>query len=1137
MKYHLPPFNLMVSFLLFIQKRPAQLIKFLKCITIPLFFICIYTGSFSQSQGIKWQHPLGGTTGESVVATLATTDGNFLTVCETFSNNGDVTGAHGLIDVWVCKIATDGRILWSRAFGSSDQDYFLNVHNSPDGGYVLLIRPLANDGDIVGYKGLTDVFVIKLSSDGIIEWKRCIGGSSSDNYVSSFVQPDGSTFIFGNTFSNDGDFIGNHGSSDLFFCKLDSQGNLVVAKSYGGIDSDLFASVIVKSNGNLLMLGRTLSSNSGQIGANHGGTDIVLMEVSANGTFLWSKTYGGSSGESTNSFIQAGTNRFILLSQTNSSDGDMVGAHGGYDLWVGVVDSTGTIISEQMLGGSSNELLGKIFSSAVDSSIIVSCSTNSNDGDIIGYHGGSDIWMVKINNQGIVQWKKDLGGSGNEALINCQLSGMNTFFLARTSSNDGDVSGNHGKIDFWAGLIDGTGNLSWQKCLGGTEDDLGKVILLDSNQITVAGDINSSDGDVTGMHPRIDSLVGDTSTTILYHPDVWVASLSLSGTLNWQKALGGFSLEQLQSLSAIGNDLYVNALAQSNDGDVFQNHGSYDDWFVRLGPSNSITGKVFLDKNLNGIMDSGEPYVNDVIILSDKSGYNRSSIPYNGWFKNEVDTGTYTTSVHFNFPYYTSVPASVISSFSTYFNTDSISFALQPIPNKKDLVISAIPLAGARPGFNTSYKLFYKNVGTTTIPAGEILFILDSRLTFLSSVPAISSSNGDTLKWSYTNLAPADTASIILQFNVQSPPAVNIGDTLNSIAIIKPVSGDETPSDDTSFIRHIVGNSSDPNNKYENNSGTISRQNVIDGDYLNYTIRFQNTGNNTAYTVIVRDTLDSKLDVSSLQMISSSHSYDLSITDGNKLTWTFYYINLPDSNVNEPASHGYISYRIKPNNNLVAGDSIPNTASIYFDFNLPVPTNNAFTIVQNNSTLPLHLLNFSGVYRAGDAILNWSTVNEFDFEKFEIERSTNGTNFNSVGLKYANGNVNISNYQFKDDLSASGGNIFYYRLKMIDRDGRFTYSQVLLIRKDNRAINGIRVTPNPVINGQALVMMSSNADNIIQLNVFDNAGRIVLKQRNNIFQGNNSIVIDNLNLLGAGVYTIQIVNGKDRFSSKFELLK
>lgn len=248
-----------------------------------------------------------------MVATLPTTDGNFLTVCQTFSNDGDVTGAHGLTDVWVGKIATDGRILWGKTFGSSDQDYFLNIHNTPDGGYVLLIDPRANDGDVVGYKGLTDVFVIKLSSDGIIEWKRCIGGSSADNYVSSFVQPDGSTLIFGNTSSNDGDFIGNHGITDLFFCKLDSQGNLVVAKSYGGIDSDIFTSVIVKSNGNLLILGRTLSSNSGQIGMNKGGTDIVLMEVKTDGTFLWSKTYGGSLSENTNSFILAGKNRFIII--------------------------------------------------------------------------------------------------------------------------------------------------------------------------------------------------------------------------------------------------------------------------------------------------------------------------------------------------------------------------------------------------------------------------------------------------------------------------------------------------------------------------------------------------------------------------------------------------------------------------------------------------------------------------------------------------------------------------------------------------------------------------------------------------------------------------------------------------------
>ena len=183
---------------------------------------------------------------------------------------------------------------------------------------------------------------------------------------------------------------------------------------------------------------------------------------------------------------------------------------------------------------------------------------------------------------------------------------------------------------------------------------------------------------------------------------------------------------------------------------------------------------------------------------------------------------------------------------------------------------------------------------------------------------------------------------------VAAPPTANIGDTLSSVAVITPVAGDLTPANNTSIIRQVVIGSFDPNDKTENFSGRISQQQVSSAFYINYLIRFQNTGNDTAFNIVVRDTLDTKLDWNSLQMVAASHPYQLQINSQNILAWSFNNIKLVDSVRNEPGSHGFIAYRIKPKANLNMGDTIKNTASIYFDFNLPVSTNRQTTVVVNN---------------------------------------------------------------------------------------------------------------------------------------------------------------------------------------------
>ncbi len=136
-----------------------------------------------------------------------------------------------------------------------------------------------------------------------------------------------------------------------------------------------------------------------------------------------------------------------------------------------------------------------------------------------------------------------------------------------------------------------------------------------------------------------------------------------------------------------------------------------------------------------------------------------------------------------------------------------------------------------------------------------------------------------------------------------------------------------------------VTGSYDPNDKTGYPIG-ISNHHFIDANQqIQYRIRFQNTGNDTAFTVVIRDTLDTDLNIFSLQSGISSHHYSFRIYGQRILEWTFNDIMLPDSNVNEPASHGFVTFKVDQELNLPEGTQITNSVGIYFDFNAPIITN------------------------------------------------------------------------------------------------------------------------------------------------------------------------------------------------------
>ncbi|MBC7949690.1 MAG: T9SS type A sorting domain-containing protein [Chitinophagaceae bacterium] len=189
------------------------------------------------------------------------------------------------------------------------------------------------------------------------------------------------------------------------------------------------------------------------------------------------------------------------------------------------------------------------------------------------------------------------------------------------------------------------------------------------------------------------------------------------------------------------------------------------------------------------------------------------------------------------------------------------------------------------------------------------------------------------------------------------------------------------------------------------------------------------------------------------------------------------------------------------------------------------------------STLPVKLISFTGSYRNEATLLNWETNNELNFDRFEVERSSNGGTYTRIGIKPSTSTSMSSRqmYSFPDDLSAVSGNVFYYRLKMIDTDGQFKYSNVIMIKKDAKSLNGIVLNPNPVVNGMATVRFSASANNAVNFKVIDMGGKVVLQQQSKVYTGNNSISLNNLDRLQPGVYVLQVANGEEITTIKFNI--
>lgn len=287
-----------------------------------------------------------------------------------------------------------------------------------------------------------------------------------------------------------------------------------------------------------------------------------------------------------------------------------------------------------------------------------------------------------------------------------------------------------------------------------------------------------------------------------------------------------------------------------------------------------------------------------------------------------------------------------VNAFTYGEHYDNNNFYLKYGPDvNRDLTVK-VSKPNARPGFTQKVRICLMNVGAVTV-SGELTYVHPDVQTFNQGSPL--ESNYDmatrTVTWDFQNIPP-NTVWVYNAY-MYTPIGTPLGTPLDYYFQANPLSGDITPLDNIEECSMEVTGSYDPNDKQVSPIG-IGEEGIISmtDTLLSYHIRFQNTGTDTAFTVVITDELDADLDPSTIVPGPSSHPYTLDVIDGNILEFTFDNIMLPDSNVNEVESHGFVFFDVQTRPNLEYGTQLDNKASIFFDFNDPIITNTVSNLIQ-----------------------------------------------------------------------------------------------------------------------------------------------------------------------------------------------
>lgn len=395
--------------------------------------------------------------------------------------------------------------------------------------------------------------------------------------------------------------------------------------------------------------------------------------------------------------------------------------------------------------------------------------------------------------------------------------------------------------------------------------------------------------------------------------------------------------------------------------------------FVSLGSTTcgSLTGTVYSDINTNCTLDNGTDLglANILITATDNSNSNvyYAWTGFNGDYAfNILPNGVYTVDLGYLSSGYSITCSGAFPQTITINNNSIVANCAVTCSGSFDAAITGISLwSGFFPGQADGLlpHVGILNGGcNSTVVSGQVKIVLDACIQYTGTPyysaagapdAVITASTGDTLVWNVSDINNIGTFGYFdYAVNTLTCTSAQVGDSACITMMILPTNGDADPSNNTFTRCFEIGVSYDPNNKEVMPAG-IGSEGFIPADEpsLTYTLNFQNTGTATAWNIYVMDTIDTDLDINSIEILSASHKMQVYTLPNRAIKFMFADIMLPDSTNNERLSHGYVTFKIKLNAGLAPGTEMENTGHIYFDYNEPVVTNTTLNTIEIPSSV------------------------------------------------------------------------------------------------------------------------------------------------------------------------------------------
>tara|TARA_Y100001954_G_scaffold177725_1_gene188918 strand:+ start:1898 stop:4276 length:2379 start_codon:yes stop_codon:yes gene_type:complete len=628
---------------------------------------------------LKKHYTIGGSLDEFPRKIIPTKDKGFAVIANTKSRDKDVDEYFGRQDVWVLKLNKKGKVKWNVNLGSKENDEGYDIIELQDGSLLIAGETRSDKEDPQKY----DAWLIKLNSKGVKLWEKRYGGSEDDRAKCLIQNDNGDIFLGGETESQDGPFSSNQGAYDCFLLKIDANGNMDWAKTFGGNGIDYTEKIIYDEENEQLILLNGSTSKDGDVGKNNGGLDVWVSLHEANGKFTKGAVYGGKKDEEVKDIIMDKKGDILVLSSSNSNDGDIEtrnayaktnywllklnfneseladasyskgyalakdysGAYvlGGLDnnksedVRIQEYDLSGFESAKRTVPGEGDDRLYQILQATDGTSGFYFCgSTSSKRNHYKKNQGERDAYLSKVKDNGKIFFTHTFGGKYDDVAYSLCKYDQNSFILAGTTkSKDGDVeSQHHGDDDMWIVKMNKIGEIDWERCVGGTENDLARSVVLNAKkQIVAVGYSQSKDRDVKRSYGNMDgmmTILSDTGKVLMvrnyggnsndwfndvcltsdggylfiggtkshlegssFHggKDIWIVKANAFGALDWEVTFGGKSNDEAMAVIPIGRGEFVVA-CNSNSGEK----GPINNYVRVLKINNK--GKILEDKTI-----------------------------------------------------------------------------------------------------------------------------------------------------------------------------------------------------------------------------------------------------------------------------------------------------------------------------------------------------------------------------------------------------------------------------------------------------------------------------------------------------------------------------------------------------------